>query len=333
MRNTEDILVSEIKQFLPAIEYILMEKNKFSHTDSLLDIKTKINAITDKTTIREMNILKNDIQRAICAKNIVDAAQVTPLIKAIDERETKVATLLLQAGVDINACDHLKNTPLYVAIARKNRDLVEKLIDKGAELNADNLRGGHTPLTYAVYVGANDVIELLIKNGADINKCNKNHNTPLIQAAMATTAITNELPIIIKRLIDAGADVNAVTSNKETPLFLAVDKNDLEMVSLLIEEKADVNLTNFQGKSPLYLAVFKEDQGIAKLLLNAGAQLNSVDNENYKALSPEGKKAFDETLASAKKARNSITPQYNASKSQTQTQQTHTADSATPKLK
>jgi ankyrin repeat protein len=49
-----------------------------------------------------------------------------------------VCVLLLQHGADINAVDGLGNTPLHEAAAKNRRDLVEVLLEFGANPGARN---------------------------------------------------------------------------------------------------------------------------------------------------------------------------------------------------
>ena len=68
-------------------------------------------------------------------------------------------------------------TPLHFAIYKDNSEIVELLIDKGADVNAKAV-GGQTPLH--VNTIQLEVAELLIDKGADVNaKSDDNGDTPL----------------------------------------------------------------------------------------------------------------------------------------------------------
>jgi len=49
-------------------------------------------------------------------------------------------------------------------------------------------------------------------------------------------AIMNDDVEMAKSLIDEGADVNLIGRNGSTPLFLAIHKNNIDMVKLLIKK-------------------------------------------------------------------------------------------------
>ena len=84
----------------------------------------------------------------------------------------------LEQGADVNA--PYKNTTLLLeAVSYDHKEIVELLIDKGAELNIKD-DDGVTPLHEAVRsISHKDIIELLITNGADINAKTKRGSTPL----------------------------------------------------------------------------------------------------------------------------------------------------------
>jgi ankyrin repeat protein len=97
-------------------------------------------------------------------------------------KSSAAAIALLDGGADIHiAADKTGNTPLHVAAQNGSLDLVEKLIAKGADVNArtnESKRGRarlgprgpggrSTPLLLAARSGHVDVMEALIKAGAD----------------------------------------------------------------------------------------------------------------------------------------------------------------------
>ena len=75
--------------------------------------------------------------------------------------------------VDINCVDIINNTPLIYAIENDRIDIVQLLIDKGADVN--KITGEDiTPLRVAINeINNMDIINLLINKGADIKYINK----------------------------------------------------------------------------------------------------------------------------------------------------------------
>lgn len=82
----------------------------------------------------------------------------------------KVCALFIRASV--NARDNFKWTPLHHACHAGQLDIVEILLDNGAELDAMAMSGG-TPLTRAIESSREQVVDYLILKGAKMQTENK----------------------------------------------------------------------------------------------------------------------------------------------------------------
>jgi hypothetical protein len=88
----------------------------------------------------------------------------------------------LDAGMDVNTKDDDGDTPLIHAASMmyraENKEIVELLITKGADVNAENFFC--TSMHYAAHSGHKEIVELLIANGANVNpKAGGEAGTPL----------------------------------------------------------------------------------------------------------------------------------------------------------
>lgn len=106
-------------------------------------------------------------------------AGFTPLLEAIGGKNLAVAELLMQRGADVNAatacCDKVragrielgKLTPLMLAAPFGLRDLTRMLLERGADVEARDVRG-MTPLMLAAASEAQDnaVVKMLLARGA-----------------------------------------------------------------------------------------------------------------------------------------------------------------------
>ena len=64
------------------------------------------------------------------------------------------------------------NSPLHRTAGWFDKDVVQLLLDRGADPNQAD-EGGETPLHYAARWGHKDVVQLLLERGADPNKANR----------------------------------------------------------------------------------------------------------------------------------------------------------------
>jgi ankyrin repeat protein len=93
---------------------------------------------------------------------------------------------------------------------------IRVLLAKDKALIGARDKDGSTPLHCAVWKGHQQVVEVLLEAGADANAQNENDHwgtTPLHAAAHADQALIAQL------LIDYGADVNATDREGRTPMF------------------------------------------------------------------------------------------------------------------
>ncbi len=94
-------------------------------------------------------------------------------------------------------------TPLILAATAGHADVVEILLDHGAEIEAQSERTKDTPLSLACSGGRYEVVELLLARGANKEHRNVSDYTPLSLAASG--GYVN----IIKLLLSHGAEINS----------------------------------------------------------------------------------------------------------------------------
>jgi uncharacterized protein len=99
----------------------------------------------------------------------------------------------------INFRDGDGNTPLLIAVARRDSEWTGFLLNKGADPNLA-ARNGDTPLIIAARLGFEQAAGWLIDLGAKVDQANKMGETPLI------TAVEQRQTPIVRLLLTAGAD-------------------------------------------------------------------------------------------------------------------------------
>lgn len=142
-----------------------------------------------------------------------------------------------------NYCDDSKNTLLHYASMYGHDKCVKFLIEKSANIYAQN-KFGNTPLQVAIINSCTNCVEFLIKYSsytAYINFQNFIGNTPLHIASKF-----NDI-IFIKLLIENGADISIKNENEETPIDITYNKE----LKLLIQETYD-NWSSLDVKEPDY---------------------------------------------------------------------------------
>ncbi len=202
-----------------------------------------------------------------------DAQKCGTFLHTLIRKDNKeIVELLINHGADVNAKDDDDRTPLHNAVWAENKEIVELLINHDADVNAKDDRD-YTPLHSAVSRENKEVLKLLINHGADVNAKNKKGYTPLHYAVLELHyAVLERNKEIAELLINHGADVNAKNQYEETPLHYAVRRQNKEVVELLINHGADVNAKNRDGETPIHDAIDRENRVIIELLKKHGVR-------------------------------------------------------------
>ncbi len=119
------------------------------------------------------------------------------LMLAMQKSSRKVVGVLMDwKTTNLSIHNPQMETPLMLAAITNQLDWVQKLIERGADVN----QKGWTPLHYAATKGNIDIMRLLIENHAYLDAESPNGTTPLMMAAHYGT------PLATKLLLEEGAD-------------------------------------------------------------------------------------------------------------------------------
>ena len=168
----------------------------------------------------------------------------------------------------MNARDNKGFVPLHEAVnggisdydKKRNKEIVDLLISKGADLNVES-KEGDTPLHKAMFWGTPEIVEALVDNNANLGVSNSEGQTPLHLAAY--WGREKFIDIILKKTVD----VNAKDQDLNTPLHLFLQKlpefycskdKIRKIAQALLEKGASVRTENKEGKCALDMTEDKE---------------------------------------------------------------------------
>ena len=119
------------------------------------------------------------------------------------------------------------------------------------------LSRGTTPLIVAASNADVDMIQLLLDYGADASHLQADRQGP-VAALMGARGAPENVVLALRILHDAGADINALASPHHlqrsrggTPLHYAVRSNNIRAVETLVELGADINTKDIDGLTAL----------------------------------------------------------------------------------
>lgn len=138
-----------------------------------------------------------------------------------------VATLI-NAGAYLESRCH-KHTPLLRAASSGKADIVELLIQRGANKHAATSDGGETALHLAVREGHVDTIQVLLVYGSNPNT----QRDPLNPRWAQNRTLLS--------VFSSSQRINNNSQPCETPLHLAARQGNIEIVNLLLNAGAEIN--------------------------------------------------------------------------------------------
>jgi ankyrin repeat protein len=110
-----------------------------------------------------------------------------------------------------------KFSSIFYLVRFQNEDVLRKMIDHGADINALNPETGTSPLMLAAALGYLNICNILLDAGAEINACDHAGYTPL---HLAVQGYGEQIPVI-ETLLKRGADPSAVNEDGFTPAMIA----------------------------------------------------------------------------------------------------------------
>lgn len=254
--------------------------------------------------------------------------KATPLMWAASRPGPEMASMLLEAGAEVDARDAMGDPAINWATYYGHARVVAALIEAGAD---PTLFGHGRAADIAMRMGHQDVLAVLVNaSAAEIQQSTLERALESaaasgameeIKGLAALTSVADARdwsgrPVLhtaaragqaaaANALIEAGADVNGTDAIGFTALFEAAREGRAETVNVLIAAGADLNHVadpSGMGLTPLHLAAIGGDVATVEALVRAGATLDARGTNGGTAFlwaAFEGKRDVLLTLISA----------------------------------
>jgi ankyrin repeat protein len=215
----------------------------------------------------------------------VDGQGNSLLMVAVRQGFSNVVELLLslhnngQAAVDVNATTADGNTALHIAACKDRIAMVAALLQHGAAVNALHKKT-LTPLALAAGCASAELVQLLLDAGAELTG-----PVSVLHSALANASRPEVLKLMLEQSGAAAmVDVLAVECDCCGPRTAVMSCDQPEHLKLLLAAGADVHITTNRGDTALHVAaVHKYPAPVMCLLIKAGVDLHAVNNDGKTA--------------------------------------------------
>ena len=197
----------------------------------------------------------------------------TCVLAAVEGGSLAIVKYFIQKGYSINSTPLLPGTPISEAALQRNYEIMNYLLQQGADINAKNENGQTALMTLASHDRYLPVIKELIAKGADVSQKSRNQQTLL----MVCSYYGSEN--VCSFLLELGVDVNDTDAYGNTALSFALEERNLIIADILCNHHTtDLSIKNFSGINILHEAVScGEIDFLTVLLVHAG----DINNNKY----------------------------------------------------
>ena len=201
------------------------------------------------------------------------------LIQAIENKDEKQVTALLNEGANPNAVNQYGESALQLAVANGSYEMVDALIDHQADVNkVAATPEAKSPLLLAAEQGDERMVHRLLEAGADATKKDEQGKTAMHYATSRG---------MLGDLIEHGGDLMAEDLNGRAPLHDMVARGEYEVIDEALFYGADPSKADANGRTALQEAALNGHEAIYQSL------------KDHMALVQEGARGNDPNLTRA----------------------------------
>jgi ankyrin repeat protein len=115
--------------------------------------------------------------------NARDFKDETPLLSALRKKKREIVDFLIGLNPEIDVQGgYDKRTPIMYAVLHGYIDIAEEFLRRGARVNVRETWEGNTPLHFAARTASKSLVTMMLDRGADLKAENKYGRTPLEEA-------------------------------------------------------------------------------------------------------------------------------------------------------
>ena len=205
-----------------------------------------------------------------------DGKGQTVIFHAIKGKQKVVLKYLLQQKANPRAIDREGQTPLHIAAQVCDDEAATLLVEAGVTVDALSVKN-MTPLMCIPGPAGLSMLKLLHSHGANLNA----QSTGAERLSHIIATLGDEGLPVLQVLRDLGADLSSSGPTGNTPAHIAAGVGSVRALQLLSNSGCDVrNPQNIDGHTPLMYACSRGSVSTARYLLANGASSDVIDNNS-----------------------------------------------------
>lgn len=232
-----NINVNSASKTNTTILHFAVKLQAFNTIRKLLELGANVHAKNDwgKTPLHEAaNIGSTEIMSLLLdyganprVSDYANRNMLHYLCRSTEYINPEIIESILDKNIPINQTDIYTNTALHMAISMNKVRITKLLIERGADIHAEN-ETGNTPLNIAIIYENHTIINILLRNHAKLNKPNSHGHLPIHLAYNSKSETTTKI------LLEANANLYE-EGNLKTPFFFLCDQMN-QSISIIIRE-------------------------------------------------------------------------------------------------
>ena len=271
----------------PAVCRVLINAGADLHTKN----EMRVSPLHYACASGALDVVKMLVEAGAGVRTTIKDEEYTCLDFAANHGHTETVRYLVGLpDVDVNHRNAANYTALYYAVEDKHTDVVQVLIDAGADIETKN-NDGNSPLHVACVSGSLDMVKMLVRAGAGVRVTNNTYDTCLIQ-----TACFGDIETVRYLVTLPEVDVNHRGCGNYATLHYPVMNEETDMMQVLIDAGADVDTQRNDGYTPLHSACAEGSLDVVNMLVEAGAGVRVTDNDGCTCLIRAARCGHTETV-------------------------------------
>lgn len=217
-------------------------------------------------------VFSNDlaaVKEILCANpemniNFQTGSGYTPLMFAMQNKDTKILKYLLSHGADPNIRDN-RGFTLLLQNTDADSEKIELVLNNGADPNVTDAMNC-TLLNVLCKFSLGDetlkTVKILLSHGVDPNIRDTHDGSVALMNCVNSSQYSENTAQAVKFLLEAGAEVNTRDDSGNTLLMYAAKsggENQISVIKLLLDNGADASMRNNAGDSALDIILDRDN--------------------------------------------------------------------------